>query len=135
MQNDGDDTIATYRKGLFTSENGRKTAVWGPPLWDYLFIMIMGRYPIFYHDDPELADIIVAQLENLTKTMPCGLCRGSYTKILATHPIGWEQKSSRNHMLYWLFCLKNKVNDHLDKKPVLSFLDVLEDYNKKTIVA
>ncbi len=32
--------------GIYSSNDGMNTKVWGPHLWNFLFISIAGRYPI-----------------------------------------------------------------------------------------
>ncbi|MEK6264859.1 MAG: ERV1/ALR-related protein [Clostridium sp.] len=82
---------------------------WGKQYWDRFF-QVAASYPMnpTYHDKQRYKKFYAYYLTSL----PCSICNVSYQKF-------WNQLnidnylSSRKHLLYWVFELKNKVNDKL----------------------
>lgn len=137
IQNNVNDEIGEYEDPTFliynNTTNGMKTSEWGSLTWDTLFIYILGRYPVTYKDNPKLADKYVSWIKNLPDIMPCGICRQDFQKILENTDeldnISFY-KRSRMHMLYYLFLIKEKVNEKLGKVRKETFLQIIEKYNQ-----
>lgn len=104
---------------MATSTGGIKTSFWGPHAWAFLFSMIAGSYPVRVNpsnsDHTKMVRAHVAILKSLRYTLPCRLCRESYSRFLRELPIE-KYTRSRRDMLYWLYLIHDKVNQKLMKQ-------------------
>jgi hypothetical protein len=98
----------------YTGKNGCATKIWGPKAWDYLFTSIIGTYPvsIVTEEDKILAQYFKRQIHALGHTMPCIFCRRSFQTFYKELPID-NYTDSRIRMMYWLYLIKDKVNQKL----------------------
>lgn len=100
----------------FTSNSGLKTKVWGPSGWDFLFSCIMGGYPYKIDKNDKKHQKIKKHFKNMLKglkyTLPCIFCRESYAKFWKELPIE-QYLSGRVELMYWLYLIKDKVNNKL----------------------
>lgn len=108
----------------YTSNDGMSTKTWGPHLWNYLFISIMGRYPVKIEKHNKEHQIIKHYFKNLLKSlqyiMPCIYCRNSYMQFYNELPIKRYLKG-RIYMMYYVYLLKDKVNNKLMKQEILNY--------------
>lgn len=106
-----------YKK--YSSTTGMSTKFWGPHAWDFLFTSIIGNYP--YKVDKNNKEHIRLQkyyknfLKSLESVMPCIFCRKSFKKFIKQLPIG-DFLGGRIELMYWLYLIKDKVNDKLMKQ-------------------
>jgi hypothetical protein len=100
----------------YTSTQGMGTSVWGPNAWDFLFISIMGRYPVkvdFYSkEDVQIVNVFSQTLIGLKDLMPCIYCRKSFENFIKELPIE-PYLIGRIELMYWLYLIKDKVNKKL----------------------
>jgi hypothetical protein len=52
---------------------------------------------------------------SLKTMLPCGICRAHYSEFLREMPVE-DAVASRDHLIYWVFRLHNKVNVNLGKR-------------------
>lgn len=112
------------------SITGMSTKHWGPKLWDSLFTMIAGAYPVQIKlenkEHLKTKKAFITTLSNLKYTLPCSFCRKSFIIFYKELPIE-KFSDSRINMLYWLYLVKDKVN----KKLICQELDYLTDIHKQ----
>lgn len=101
---------------LYHNTSGMSTKHFGPQTWDFLFISILGRYPVKI-DKNNKKHIKIAHtyhdlLTSLNIVLPCIYCRKSYTHFLKELPIKPYLKG-RITLFYWLYLIKDKVNKKL----------------------
>lgn len=96
---------------------------WGPAGWKFLH-MISFNYP----NDPTESDKINYKnlYENLQYTLPCSLCRSSYSKIFKYICIDYYL-DSKDGLTFWLFIVHNLVNLKLNKEMAF-FEDIVIKY-------
>ena len=101
-----------YKK--YYSISGANTKKWGPAGWDFLFTSIIGRYPIkvISKEDITIKQAFKSMLTNLSIVMPCIFCRNSFKGFLEELPIE-EYLVGRIELMYWLYLIKDKVNQKL----------------------
>lgn len=103
----------------YDSGSGMATKEWGPSAWNFIFTSIMGRYPI--EIDLNNSEHIIIQnafkymLMNLQIIMPCIFCRESFKIFLLELPLE-PYLSGRFKLMYWLYLMKDKVNQKLLKQ-------------------
>jgi hypothetical protein len=140
--------LSTTYKGMmhyeeYSKDSGMSTKEWGPGLWKFLFMSIMGAYP--YRLDMsnkshlEIRESYKSLLTNLQITMPCVFCRESFKQFLKELPLD-NFLNGKIELMYWLYLIKDKVNKKLleqEKKsnvfctvPSPLFKDVLKFYSK-----
>lgn len=112
-----------YQK--FYSDSGMNTKVWGKSLWDFLFLSILGHYPVKINESKE--HLILKQqyknlLESFSFTLPCVYCRNSFVGFLKELPIE-KYMTGRIELMYWLYLVKDKVNKKLIVQEKKCFLD------------
>jgi hypothetical protein len=101
---------------IYNNTSGMSTKHWGPAAWNFLFISIMGRYPI--NIDLDNSEHIIIKnsfknmLINLQIVMPCVFCRESFKTFLLELPIE-PYLIGRIELMYWLYLMKDKVNKKL----------------------
>lgn len=100
----------------YYSDQGMATKKWGPAAWQFLFTCIMGHYPININikniEHLHLRERYRCMLESLQFIMPCIYCRNSFKQFFEELPIE-EYLVGRIELMYWLYLMKNKVNDKL----------------------
>lgn len=110
--------------GIYSSNDGMNTKVWGPHLWNFLFISIAGRYPIKIDKNNQEHKMIKNYFKSLFTSlqyiMPCIYCRESYKKFFKELPIK-EYLDGRIQMMYYAYLLKDKVNNKLQKQERLNY--------------
>jgi hypothetical protein len=103
----------------YYSTQGMSTKLFGPGTWIFLFSSIMGRYPVKIDvDNPEHIEIqnaFKSLLTSLDITLPCVFCRNSYKGFIKELPID-EFLIGRIELMYWLYLIKDKVNQKLIKQ-------------------
>lgn len=103
-------------KNFVFGKGGMKTKVWGPKLWDSLFIMVSGAYPVvFSKENPVHVKTLRAfksTLEGLVYTLPCSFCRESFKTFIKETPLACYT-GGRKDMMLWLYTMKDKVNKKL----------------------
>lgn len=124
----------------FLSTSGLSTKAWGPSGWFFLFSSIMGGYPPKINPK-ESKHILVRKhfkqmFNNLQYTMPCIFCRESFKQFTKELPIEPFLKG-RIELMYWLYLIRDKVNNKLIKQEQQCFSDeekkLLSKLNKKQI--
>lgn len=107
-------------------KNGMSTKVWGPSGWMIMFATAM-CYPL----KPTRADKQhYKQFFTAFKwTLPCGLCRNSYSKFIQEMPID-NYLGSRRQLTKWVYNLKKKVNAKLGVKYNPPFNTVVNKYER-----
>jgi len=94
---------------------GMSTSKWGKSAWDFLFISIMGRYPIKITNSIEHLEIrenFKNLFISLPIILPCIFCRESFKIFLIELPIE-SYLIGRIELMYWLYLMKDKVNKKL----------------------
>ena len=110
----------TLPKGIdyskYYGNSGISTRYWGCRAWDFMFVSILGRYPIKVksEEDLEIKQAFKSMLTNLSVVMPCIFCRNSFKGFLEELPIE-EYLIGRIELMYWLYLMKDKVNRKLIK--------------------
>lgn len=120
----------------FSSSKGMATKIWGPKLWDSLFIMILGAYPVSIDvskkEHINIKKAFKTSLYNLRYTLPCSFCRNSFKDFLIELPIE-PYTFSRISMMRWLYLIKDKVNKKLIKQEIEYKNDIYQKYKNKKI--
>lgn len=110
----------------YNSDSGMATSTWGHCAWDFLFISILGRYPIKlnYSNTEHLTikESFKTLLTGLDNILPCIYCRNSFTKFLRQLPIE-NYLGGRIELMYWLYLMKHKVNEKLILQEMKCYLD------------
>ena len=95
-----------------------QTEKFGKPLWFSMFI-IAANYPVkidktnkFHMAKRRYNKIFFTNIANV---LPCRFCRRSYSVFLKELPIN-KYLGSRQLLMYWLYKIKNKVNNKLNKQ-------------------
>ena len=125
-------------------KGGMKTKVWGPKLWDSLFMMILGSYPVKINKDnkehKKTVKVFKTTLLGLGYSLPCSFCRNSFREFSKMVKID-KYLSGRIELARWLYLIKDLVNKKLIEQeknvknckktiPSPAFLDVLNKYEK-----
>ncbi len=127
----------------FLNDSGMNTKEWGPGLWKFLFISILGRYPKKIDEKKREHQIIKKSFKdlliNLEHILPCVFCRDSY-KIFITELKIEPFLIGKIELMYWLYLIKDKVNKKLIDQEKLTginctietppFIDVLQMYSE-----
>jgi hypothetical protein len=123
-----------------TSTNGMKTSIWGPKAWDFLFISILGTYPIKIDKNNNNHSKIRRAFKNtllgLAYTMPCSFCRDSFKIFNKQLPID-NYLDGKLNLFNWLYQIKIMVNNKLIEQELQCFNNeknkLLEILNNKKI--
>jgi len=103
----------------YCGNGGMSSKHFGPALWNYLFISILGRYPTKIDknnkEHMEIAKSYYQTIINLVHTLPCIFCRNSFKQFLTELPIN-SYLRGRIELVYWLYLMKDKVNKKLIKQ-------------------
>lgn len=96
---------------------------WGNHAWEF-YHTVTFNYP----ENPmqEDKDNYKTCFENLTKILPCSICRNSFTLFYKNLPIN-DYLDDRNGVTYWFYIIHNLVNLKLDNK-LMHFKDVILKY-------
>lgn len=105
---------------------------WGPTAW-YTLHRITAHYPI--QPTPDDKKIHFELFSNLRYTLPCKHCRNSY-KIYFSELDIRQFLGTRDHLMYWLYDIHNRVNEKLRSQGYLdtknpSFSEVHKRYTSK----
>jgi len=91
------------------------TKKWGPPGWDFLFVMAF-NYPEKIEKGNKSHTILKKKFKELFEilkwTLPCKYCRKSYIKFLKELPIE-KHLGSMESLTKWFHRIQNKVNGKL----------------------
>ena len=115
--------MVTLPKGIdytqYQSTNGMSTKFFGPAAWDFLFVSIIGRYPVKINKkDPEhllIRKSFKHLMQSLSIVLPCIFCRQSFAGFLKELPLK-PFLSGRIELMYWLYLMKDRVNKKLLKQ-------------------
>lgn len=122
--------MTKYDYSLYTSNDGMNTKMWGPHLWNYLFISILGRYPVEIDDRNKehlkIRHYFKSLLVSLQYIMPCVYCRESYKIFIKELPIK-RYLVGRIQLMYYVYLLKDKVNKKLQKQEYLNYNKTKKD--------
>jgi hypothetical protein len=118
-------TLKTYSKADYDSNDGMLTTVWGPGMWHYLHTMSF-NYPAnpTPQDKSHYRDFIL----QLQYVLPCGKCRKNLKRNFAKLPLTHAEMDSRETFSKYIYRLHELVNDILHKKSGLSYDMVRERY-------
>ena len=117
-----------------------KSKEFGGRYWYVLFTMVLGAYPNKL--DPKntlhikVRRAFKSTLCNLKYTLPCSICRMSYSKFYSELDIN-NYLDSKIRLAYWLYQLKDKVNKKLLKqndkitKASPSFYSVVKKFHEQ----
>ncbi len=120
----------------YLSTVGLSTKKFGPIYWNTLFTMVMGAYPPTLNprldSHKKIRKAFIQTFSNLRYTLPCIFCQRSYAKFYRKIPIK-QFTGSRIDMMFWLYLMKDQVNQKLIKQED-SFLEKnLKDFRKNKI--
>lgn len=100
----------------YNQTSGMSTKHWGPSYWMFLFSSVMGVYPIKVDwnnsDHIFLVNEFRSTILSLISILPCIFCRESLNFFVSELPID-KFLDGRIEMMYWLYLIKNKVNNKL----------------------
>lgn len=117
----------------YNTIKGANTKLWGPKLWDSLFVMILSSYPPIVTNSnkhKKIKKAFINTLSGLRYTLPCSFCRESYEKFYKQLPIN-NFSDSRINMLYWLYLMKDLVNKKLIKQELEYLTHLYKLYKNK----
>jgi hypothetical protein len=110
----------------YNSTSGMATKIWGPVAWKFLFISILGRYPVKI--DKKNKEHLVIQKEfkhlltSLQHVLPCVFCRNSFKDFLKIIPIK-NYLGSRVELMFWLYSMKDLVNKKLINQELKCYIN------------
>jgi hypothetical protein len=110
----------------YNSKSGMATAEFGPPAWKFLFISILGRYPVKV--DKRIKEHLILQKEfkhfltSLQYILPCVFCRNSFKDFLKIIPIK-NFLGSRVELMFWLYSMKDLVNKKLINQELKCYIN------------
>ena len=108
----------------YEGASGLATSKWGPHAWFFLFSSIHGAYPVkldLSNKEHVLIKKHFKQLfQNLQYVMPCIFCRNSFKIFLKELPID-PFMSGRIQMMYWLYLIRDKVNQKLIRQEKICY--------------
>ena len=109
---------------VYNSTSGMSTKHWGPACWSFLFTSILGHYPVSMDKrDPahvEIATYYYHLFKSFTVILPCVYCRDSFKEFIEDMPID-EFLVGRMELMYWVYLIKDKVNNKLITQERRSF--------------
>lgn len=99
------------------------TQVWGPPMWTSMF-MIASNYPLkITKNTIHLKKYYKDFFLNMQHLLPCVYCRNSFVLFLKELPIE-PYLGSRKKILYWVYLMKDKVNNKLIRQQQENILEI-----------
>jgi len=119
---------------IYHSDSGLSTKDWGHPTWEFLFASIIGRYPVKI--DPKNIEHIQIRktfkslLSSLSTVLPCVFCRNSFKQFMNELPIR-DYLVGRIELMYWLYLMKDKVNQKLIRQESKCYNDEKKRLKKK----
>jgi len=115
---------------VYHGSSGMSTKDWGPSAWSFLFMSIMGRYPVKISKNVKEHLVIKKHFKHLLISLkdilPCVFCRNSFKTFLKELPIE-PFLGGRMKLMFWLYLMKDKVN----KKLIKQEQDCLVDEKKR----
>jgi hypothetical protein len=106
---------------------------WGPCVWDALFYSVSGSYPEYINlNNPKHVAIQRAfgqKMIDLRYTLPCVGCRINVVLIQKEMDNLDIFLQTRRNLMYYLYILKSKVNQKLNKPTTVTFEQVLQKYS------
>ena len=99
--------------------------VWGPIFWHTIHMVALG-----YPEKPNYSQkkAVKEFFESLVFVIPCEICRKHYSQNLSLRPIT-QYVDRRQDLIKWTIDLHNKVNESLQKPPMLES-EVIEYYKR-----
>ena len=115
-----------------------QTKFWGPPGWDFLHSVANNYANLDWKlleekgMDDDMRNNYKQFFYYVGKVLPCRYCRKSYKKFYKELPID-NYLYGLDDLLYWTYCIHNKVNDKLraqgeHDKPNPSFDEIRKKY-------
>lgn len=117
----------------YYSSSGLSTKHWGPYGWNFLFSCIMGAYPIKITNSKEHKQIkkhFEYLFQSMAYIMPCVFCRESYKLFYKELPIK-PFLTGRIELMFWLYLVRDKVNQKLIKQEKKCYNDEKKNLKKK----
>lgn len=118
----------------FHSKSGMKTKMWGPHAWNFLFVSILGTYPVKINSNNKEHLKIKRHFKSLMLSLPvilpCVFCRRSFKSFLKELPIE-PYLRSRIDLFYWLYLMKDKVNKKLIEQERQAYILKKKELKKK----
>ena len=119
---------------LYQSDSGMSTKHWGPAAWKFLFTSIMGRYPTKINMNNSEHVLVKNAFKNMLTSlqivMPCIYCRESFKTFLLELPIE-PYLVGRMELMYWLYLMKDKVNNKLINQERQCYNDEKQKFKTK----
>jgi len=115
----GDD--ATTAGACVERSVGLDASVWGPPLWDALFVLA------FRACDATRRAAVLDMFNAMLHVIPCRTCRHGYQTFYARHPPPGECQDDPEGLAKWLWQCKQYVNKKLQRVN-LPYADVRRRY-------
>lgn len=107
--------------------NGADPKQWGPCLWNFLFISIIGRFPDKIDFQNEEHAMIVKYFKNFIYSfqvvLPCIYCRKSFSFFTRQSPLTDNVMSGKKSLLYWVYTIKDKINKKLISQEQKNYAD------------
>lgn len=107
--------------------NGADPKQWGPCLWNFLFISIIGRFPDKIDFQNEEHVMIVKYFKNFIYSfqvvLPCIYCRKSFSFFTRQSPLTDNVMSGKKSLLYWVYTIKDKINKKLISQEQKNYAD------------
>ncbi|KAJ3055048.1 hypothetical protein HK102_011430, partial [Quaeritorhiza haematococci] len=96
---------------------------WGPAAWKLMFLVAV-NYPESIDESNwehiKHRERVHIFFENLQHILPCRYCRDLYARYLREIPPD-EHLKSRKSLVFWVYTIKQKVNQKLGKQQDLPF--------------
>ena len=119
----------------YTSTSGMSTKHFGPCLWDFMFMSILGTYPVILDytniEHLKIMNSFRLMLTNLQYILPCIYCRKSYSQFIIQLPLTKQNLQGRIPLFYWLYLMKDKVNQKLINQETQLINSKIEKYKGK----
>lgn len=111
------------------------TQEWGPSLWNYTFMMCRNYPEVLDNNNKEHKRIrksTIAFYRSFPDILPCKYCRASFKIFIKELPIE-NYLEGRDNLTYWLYLIKDKVNNKLINQERKSFQEEVEALDPKKI--
>ena len=114
-----------FTQNDYNANDGFLTSTWGPPLWHYLHTMSF-NYPVnpSIQEKKHYRNFIL----DLQYVLPCKYCRINLTKNFKQLPLTMDVMKNRDTFSKYVYDLHELINDMLNKKSNLTYLQVRERY-------
>jgi len=124
--------LTKRQQSKFEGKGGFNAKQWGPNLWNSLFMMILGTYPVKFdetnHNHKKIRQSFISLMLGLQYLLPCSFCRVSFKQFSKELPIR-SFTDTRVNMVYWLYLMKDKVNKKLLKQELEYLNDNYKSFN------